>query len=249
MRQNKLLTSLRAGRATTGLWMNAGSPLLAELAAHAGLDWILLDTQHGYWGYNDILAATQVISATETTPVARVRRNDPALIGQLLDTGIMGVVVPMVNSPEEAQAAVDAMRYPPRGHRSVGGSRLGLYGEDYFDTANDKVLCAVMIETQQAAEQAEAILAIEGIDLGFIGPMDLALSMGVFGQEGAEHEAMIQHVLEAGQAQDVPMGIYCLTVEQAIERAEQGFQFMPCMTDLTFFQTSLGDMATRWKSR
>lgn len=248
MRENKVLRRLRAGKATMGLWMNSGSPLMAEMGAHAGFDWVLIDTQHGYWDYAETIAATQVISATDALPIARVARNDPQLIGRLLDMGILGIVVPLVNSPEEAAAAVDAMRYPPLGHRSVGGSRLSLYGDDYTVAANGEILAAVMIETRRAAEQAHEILSVPGVDMGFIGPVDLALSLGTFGQDSAVHEAMIQGVLRAGQDCGVPVGIYAMGLEDAVRRAEQGFQFMPCMNDLAFYQRGLTQVVSSWRA-
>lgn len=248
MRENKILRRLAAGEATMGLWMNSGSPLMAELGAHAGFDWVLIDTQHGYWDYAETIAATQVIGATDALPVARVARNDPQLIGRLLDIGIMGIVVPLVNSPEEAAAAVDAMRYPPLGHRSVGGPRLSLYGDDYTVAANSEILAAVMIETQEAAEQAREILSVPGVDMGFIGPVDLSLSMGTYGQQSAAHEAMIQSVLKAGQECGVPVGIYAMGLEDAMRRAKQGFQFMPAMNDLAHYQGGLQHVVSTWRA-
>ena len=235
MRQNQILRRLRNNETVYGFWLTSGSPILAEVAVHAGFEWLLLDTQHGYWTYEGIINALQVIGPTETVPVVRVARNDPALIGKLLDAGALGIVVPLVNSPEEAQQAVAAMRYPPEGKRSVGGSRLRLYGDDYFQKANEEILVAVMIERREAAEHAEEILAVPGVDCGFIGPGDLGLSLGTFGRESEEHEAMLLHVLAAGQACDVPVGMPCPDVQQARRRAEQGFRFLTCGSDTAAF--------------
>jgi len=229
--------------------MNVGSPILAEIAAHAGFDWILLDTQHGYWSDTELLSAFQVIAATETAPIARVLRNDFGLIGKLLDAGALGVVVPMVNSAEEAARAVAAMRYPPQGERSAGGSRLSFYGDDYFAAANPEIMVSVMIETRQAAERAAEILAVPGVDMGFIGPFDLGLSMGPSRYGSAEHEALIQGVLAAGKSCGVPVGIYCGTIEDAIRRAQQGFQLMPCATDTSFFSGGMRSLVKQWRSR
>ncbi len=246
MRQNQVLARLRAGEATMGLWMFSGSPLIAEGGAQAGFDWVLLDTQHGHWGTAELLAATQVVSASRTAPLARVLRNDPGLIGSLLDMGIMGIIVPLVNSAEEAALAVAAMRYPPLGQRSFGGQRLSYYGSDYYPAANHEVMAAVMIETGEAVERAEEILGVPGVDLGFIGPLDLALSLGVpFGS--AEHEAAIQHVLQAGRRRGVPVGIYTGTTQEAKRRAAQGFQFMPLVTDLPFLQQGLNAAVQEWR--
>ena len=231
MRQNRALAKLRAGEAIYGSWLTTGSPVLAEMAAQVGFDWLLLDTQHGYWTYEATLNAFQVIGATETVPVARVAWNDMALIGRLLDAGALGIVVPMVNSREEAERAAAAMRYPPEGQRSAGGSRLRLYGDDYFPNANAEVMLAVMIETREAAERAEEILSVPGVNGCFIGPGDLGLSMGTFGRESDEHEAMLLKVLAAGNACGVPVGLPCTSVQIAKQRAEQGFRLLTCTSD------------------
>lgn len=248
MRKNQVLAKLRAGQVTGGFWMNVPSPVLAELAAHAGFDWIVLDAQHGYWGYEALFSSMQVISATETVPLVRVLRNDPAAIGQVLDAGALGIIVPLVNSAEEAVAAVAAARYPPQGQRSIGGGRLRLYGDDYWAAANGEILVSAMIETRQAGEKAQEILSVPGVDLGFIGPVDLAQSMGV--EVGSEaHETMIQRVLAAGKACGTPVGIYCTNVEDAIRRAEEGFQFIPYIGDLAIFSGGIRDALRRWNAR
>ncbi len=249
MRKNQMLAKLRAGQPVAGCWMNCGSPVVAEIAAHAGFDWILLDTQHGYWDDSALLSAFQAISSTDTVPIARVLRNDPGLIGKLLDAGALGIIVPLVNSPQEAAQAVAAMRYPPEGQRSLGGSRLSFYGDDYFFTANKEIMVSMMIETREAAEHAAEILSVPGIDMGFIGPADLALSLGTFGRASAEHEALIEKVLAAGKACHVPMGIYCGSVEDAMRRAQQGFQFMPCVTDTSFISGGLCTILKQWHGR
>ena len=232
MRKNQLLAKLRAGEPVYGSWLTTGSPVLAEMAAQVGFDWLLLDTQHGYWTYEATINAFQVIGPTETVPVARVAWNDMALIGRLLDAGALGIVVPMVNSREEAERAAAAMRYPPEGQRSAGGSRLRLYGDDYFPNANSEVMLAVMIETRGAAERAEEILSVPGVDGCFIGPGDLGLSMGTFGRESEEHEAVLGKVLAAGNTCGVPVGLPCTNVQDAKRRAEQGFRLLTCASDI-----------------
>ena len=249
MRKNQTLAKIRAGQPTTGAWLNCGYAPLAEIAAHAGFDWVLLDGQHGYWGDEAFIAALTAIATTESTPLARVLRNDPGLIGKALDAGALGVIVPLVNTPEEAALAAKATRYAPQGYRSIGGSRRDFYGDDYTAKANDEIMLAVMIESREAAEHAAEIISVPGVDVGFIGPGDLALSMGTFGRVSAEHEAMVQKVLAAGKTCGVPVGIYCTTVEEAIKRAAQGFTFTPCMTDTTFFTQSWGAMAKKWRER
>jgi len=249
MRQNQALAKLRAGQPTVGFWMNTGSSLVAEFAARAGFDWILLDQQHGYWSDDALLAALQVIAPTDTVPLVRVLHNEPGLIGRALDAGALGVIVPLVNSATEAAQAVMAARYPPLGGRSAGGARNRLYGDDYFATANQEVLVAVMIETREAAERAAEIVAVPGVDVVFVGPGDLAFSLGTFGQKSALHEALIQQVLVAGRARRVPAGIYCSSIEEAIRRANEGFLFVPCGDDLSLVGQATRGLVKTWRGR
>ena len=140
---------------------------------------MLVDNQHGDWDDGTTLAAFRAISLGNATPVARVRQNDFYAIGRLLDWGVLGIVVPMVNTVDEARAAAFAMRYPPYGGRSFAGSLAVHYGPDYDTWADREVFLAVQIETAQAAEHADEIMAVEGVDGCWIGPMDLARSLGV----------------------------------------------------------------------
>ncbi|MBI3941369.1 MAG: hypothetical protein HY326_00015 [Chloroflexi bacterium] len=242
MRTNTVLAKLRAGESAYGLWLGTGSTVLAEEVAHAGLDWALIDTQHGYWSSETILSTLQILSHTETVPLARVAGNDPALIGRLLDAGALGVVVPMVNSRAEAQRAVASVRYPPQGSRSAGGTRLLQFGSDYFSAANPEIFLAVMIETVQAVEKAEEILSVPGVDCCFIGPGDLALDLGTYGRPSDRHAEAIQSLVDTGKRLGVPMGIYCPTLEVARQRTAQGFQFMNVGSDMSLFQRGLNEV-------
>src|ERR687895_1220012 len=150
------------GEAAFGYSLGLGSPLAAETLAHCGIDFLLLDTQHGSFGPDSTIAALMAMAAGTATPMARVARNDYTLIGRLLDEGVLGVVVPMVHSAADAKAAADACRFPPVGTRSWGWGRAAQYGDDYADAVNDQILVMVQIESAQAAENAEAILAKPG---------------------------------------------------------------------------------------
>lgn len=235
MRKNRLLSKLRSGQPAFGVWLCVGSPILAEEAAHLGFDWALLDAQHGHWGYETMLNACQVLGLAETELVIRAPYNDPAQIGLVMDAGTLSVTVPMVNSREEAQRAVAAARYPPQGMRSAASSRVFLYGSDYLEKANEEIMVTIMIETQEAAERADEILSTPGVDGCLIGPSDLALSMGVFGRETKEYEALIQRVLKAGKRHGVIVGFPAGTVEEALKRADQGFQLLTCGSDIGAF--------------
>lgn len=235
MRKNRLLAKLRSGKPAFGIWLCVGSPILAEEAARVGFDWVLVDTQHGYWGHDAMINTFQVVGQTETELVARAAWNDTARIGQLLDAGALSLIVPMVNSRDEARQVVAAMRFPPKGIRSAGGSRTLLHSPNYFNEANEEIMVTVMIETVEAAERADEILSVPGVDCCLIGSGDLALSMGMLGSETEAHEKVIRKVLETGRRHGVAMGFPAGTVEEALKRADQGFQLLTCGSDIGAF--------------
>jgi 4-hydroxy-2-oxoheptanedioate aldolase len=172
--------------------------------------------------------------------MARVAWNDPQLIKRLLDGGAMGLVVPMVCSVEEAQAAVKAMKYPPEGIRSAGGGRATVYGADYMQWANDEVAVIVMIEHIEAVKKARDILSVPGVDGCFIGPGDLSWSMGLRGKlPNADHEAAIQEVLKAGKAVGTPVGLHCYSAEAVNTRIEQGFQFLAMASEAAYMRNAI----------
>lgn len=219
-----------AGQPAVGIVLGMGSPTVAGIVARSGFDFVLVDYQHGDWDDASALSAFRAISLGSVVPMARVRQNDFYAIGRALDRGALGIVVPMVNSPDEARAAAFAMRYPPQGGRSFAGSLAVHYGLDYDAWANQEVFLAVQIETAQAAERAEEILAVEDVDGCWIGPMDLARSMGV--TPGAQvHEDAIQRVLDACHKTGKIPGVYTPNVTTANSRIEQGFRFVTAADD------------------
>ena len=179
MRENHALHKMRAGEPAIGAAVGLGAPLAAELLSLAGFDFVLVDGQHGIWDDQSMMAAFRSICLGSAVPMARVSENNYYSIGRLLDRGLLGVVVPLVNSPEEAAAAARAVRYPPAGQRSIGPTGTLIHGEDYVARVNDEVFLAVQIESQTAVERAEEILSVDGVDGCWVGPGDLGLSMGV----------------------------------------------------------------------
>lgn len=231
---NAVKQKMLAGQPALGIVLGMGSPTAAGIAARAGFDFVLVDNQHGDWDDATTLAAFRAISLGEAVPMARVRQNDFYAIGRLLDRGALGLAVPMVNSPEEARAAAFAMRYPPAGGRSYADSLAVHYGPDYTRWANDEVFLALQIETAQAVAQAEAILAVDGVDGCWIGPFDLGRSMGVDLRTpaGAQaHEDAILRVLDACHKTGKIPGIYTPNVATAHRRLAQGFLFVTAADD------------------
>ncbi len=225
MLKNRALEKIRAGQPAFGLSMSMGESVVAEWFARSGFDFIWIDEQHGTFNRDSLLRTIQVIGPTDTVPIVRVGSNEFFRIGRALDAGAMGIIVPMVNSAEEAEAAVHAANYPPRGGRSRGGARLGLFAEDYSDHANESILVAVMVETKQAVDRVAEIARVDGVDVIFIGPGDLSLSLGC--EMGSkEHEAAIIEVLEQARDAGTASGIACPTPEEALRRADQGFKLV-----------------------
>lgn len=219
----------RAAEPTFGAWCTIPSPWTAELAARSGHDWVTIDTQHGLIGYDAMLPMLQAIGATGVTSLVRVWWNDPGAIMKALDAGAGGVIVPMVNSVDEARAAVGACRYPPDGYRSMGPIRARAISSEWR-----LPLCIVMIETVEAVSRAGEILAVPGIDAVFIGPNDLAVSAGLdSGYEGRhpEHRKLILSVLDAAQARGVTAGIMCGTPAVAQQWCEAGFRMLALQSD------------------
>ena len=234
MKKNIVKEKLAAGKPTVGTWLAMGSWLAAEYMAHIGFDWLVVDTEHTPIGFENTVHCFQSICSTDTVPLSRVAWNDRTLIGRLLDGGAMGLVVPMVNSPEEAERAVASMKYPPEGSRSISGGRAKLYGADYLDRANDEIAVIVQIEHIDAVNKVEGILSVPGIDSCFVGPSDLAGSMGLKPDiecRHPDHAAAIMQVLETAKRLGVPAGIHCGNSKAANMRIEQGFQFVAVASD------------------
>jgi 4-hydroxy-2-oxoheptanedioate aldolase len=229
MRANVVRGLWKEDRAAIGCLLTLHSPLMAEVMGHVGFDWLGVDLQHSETNLAQIQGMFQAISSTPTMPFTRVAGNDSILIQRVLDLGAYGIIVPYVQSVEEARAAVRAAKYPPLGERSWGPIRGALYGgADYFEHANAETVVIVMLETRQAVKQARAILSVPGIDGCFIGPNDLSVSYGGLPERGVlpAAEAGIQEVLAAVRETGTIAGIQTYTAEEATMRAGQGFRFI-----------------------
>jgi len=206
---NPFKTALAAHRAQTGLWLSMADPYMAEVSATAGFDWLLIDGEHAPNDLRSTLAALQAVAPHPAQPVVRAVQGDTALIKQLLDIGAKNLLVPMVDTAEQARALVSATRYPPLGIRGVG-SAVGRASQwsartDYLDVADSEVCLLVQVETVKALSNLAEICAVDGIDGVFIGPADLAASMGHRGRPGhpevqAAIEAAMQTIVASGKA-------------------------------------------------
>ncbi|MDP2949317.1 MAG: aldolase/citrate lyase family protein [Chloroflexota bacterium] len=235
MRPNKVKQQWRQGQPSVGTWLSLGDPLAAEILAHVGFDWLTVDMEHNAIDLADAQALFQAIATTDTVPMVRVPWNDPQIIKRVLDIGAYGVVIPNVKDRGEAEQAAQACRYPPQGIRGIGTLRGHLYGgPDYTDRANEEIAVIAMIEHIDAVARAEEIMTTPGIDAVFIGPNDLAASMGLplgLDNPHPEHQAAVARVLEAGKRLGLPVGIHCGSVQAVNQRIAEGFLWLALSSD------------------
>jgi 4-hydroxy-2-oxoheptanedioate aldolase len=244
MQRNTMQQKLLAGESVFGVASSIRSATAAGVLARAGSDYVLIDCQHGEWDDASRLDAMRAVYLQNVTPVTRVRSNDFGLIGRALDSGALGVVVPMVNTAAEASAAAFAMRYPPRGGRSFGDNLSVNLGLDYPAGANDEVFLAVQIETAQGLANVDAIMAVEGVDGCWLGPADLALSLGV--KQGApEHTDAIRRVLQACRRAGKIPGMFAGTTDIARRWMDEGYQFVTVSCDLSVLEGATQEILSK----
>jgi len=227
------LRSRLAQRLPLGVfWMNTGSATVLELAANAKPDAIVIDAQHGLWDRQTMEYA--VGAANPHAPVlVRTAENRPIAIGQALDAGAEGVIVPLIETGEEAAAAVSAARFPPHGTRSAGGVRpLSRDFATYYAQANAGTVVGVMIETARAVQNATAIANTPGIDFVLIGTGDLALSLATFPTQDPRHELACRAVFDACKASGVPCAIFTGNIDDAIKRRHEGYGLVVVANDI-----------------
>jgi 4-hydroxy-2-oxoheptanedioate aldolase len=235
MRENGIRTIWKNGGAVINGWLAIPNVFSAETMAHQGWDSLTIDLQHGVVDYQAAIPMLTAISTTPTTPVVRVPWLEPGILMKMLDAGAYGVICPMVNTREDAQKLVAYTHYAPRGTRSFGPIRALLYGgADYPQRANDTIVTFAMIETQQALDNLDSILSVEGLDAIYIGPSDLSLALGctpTFDDVDPPVAQAIDHILERAKAHGLTAGIHNGTPEAALKRIAKGFQFVTISSD------------------
>ena len=224
------------GEFLAGTWCNLGSSLTAEVAGLAGFDWVLLDLEHGAGDHSELLPQLQAVAATPAAPVVRVAWNDPVRFKRVLDLGAAGVMVPFVNTADEARLAVQAMRYPPQGVRGMArftrAAGFGWEFDDYARRANAELLTVVQIETAQAVANAADIAAVDGADVLFVGPTDLSTNLGVpLTWDEAEFRGALQQVVTACRQAGKAAGILLSGPAQVEQAVADGFRFVALGSD------------------
>jgi 4-hydroxy-2-oxoheptanedioate aldolase len=230
MRISILRQAFANGETAVNGWVSGDSRYLAEVLSNCGFDAVTIDLQHGMFGLDGALGLIQAVSAGPSMPMVRCSSLDAAQIGKLLDGGAYGVICPSIDTPEQARQLVRACRYPPRGARSFGPSRGLLYGgPDYVEHFEEEVLVWAMIESAQALENVEDIVAVEGIDGVYVGPNDLALSLGHRPGSRAPApqvaEAMLR-IMEAAHEAGRVAGAFCADGAAGAELADIGYDMV-----------------------
>ena len=242
MERLPLRNALAEKRLSIGSWIQIGHPAVAEILSTIGFEWIAVDCEHtdiDIKGYADVIRG---MHGRPPVPLARVRENDVMAIRQVLDAGAKGVIVPLVNTAEQAEQAVRAAKYPPEGIRGFAFCRANDWGinfSSYCNEANREVAVIVMIETKQAVDNVDAILAVEGVDGVFIGPYDMSGSYGVTGQ--TSHPLVLEacrRVVDACQRHGKAAGIHVVNpTEEAVTGAiKDGFTFLALGMDTVFLE-------------
>src|SRR6266702_4364330 len=242
MRTNQVKEKLKRGEPALGAWLSLPSVPAARIMARLGFDWLVVDMEHS--AQNPVLMADMVATIADAgtcAPMVRVPTNSVEWFKWALDAGAWGVVVPMVNSREEAQRAVEYTKYPPLGARSIGGA-FGPYGcgitnwPDYAQTANDEIIVILQIESRQALQHLDDILSVPGIDVAFVGPNDLHAQLGLtpsIGGAEPEFVAALERILAAAQKHHITTGIFSGDGEAAAERIRPGFQMINVTAEIS----------------
>ena len=241
MKRNPVKAALKAGKPQLGTWLSLGNTYATRVMARVGFAWLTVDMEHSPIDISQAATLFGVIAEAGCVPLARVPRGTHENIKRVLDAGAWGIVVPMVNTVEEARLAVAAAKYPPLGNRSIGGGLHALNFDaaagDYYNKANDEILVVLQTESPQGGENAEAIYSLPGVDAIFVGPNDLTFQMR--SSDGVDPapdqlEAMLQRVLAAGKKVGTPVGLHVQTIDDARKRMDQGWQFLAIGSELRF---------------
>ena len=241
--KTRLQDAWAAGRAAINGWLAVPSPVTAELTAKADLDSVTVDLQHGLIDYQAALVMLQAMSASGVTPIARAPWLEPGLIMKLLDAGALGIICPMINTPEDAENLVRYTRYAPRGVRSFGPTRAAFaYGAHYWTKANESVVTLAMIETAEALENLDEIVSTPDLSGVYIGPSDLSLSMGRTPK--LDHDdpivlSAIERIRESAHRAGIKAGIHCLSPAYAKSMIDGGFDLVTVGSDLRIYLAAL----------
>jgi 4-hydroxy-2-oxoheptanedioate aldolase len=243
MRPNRLRDVLASGTPAITGWVSVDSPYLAEVLSYSGYDAVTVDLQHGMFGLGSAVTLLQAVGAGPAVPLARCPSHDPATIGKLLDAGAYGIICPAVDDATQAAAFVRACRYPPAGARSFGPSRGLLYGgPDYLSRADDTILTWAMVESAESLANLQEILSTPGLDGIYVGPNDLALSLGEVpgpGQPSPQVLAALLRIAEAARSAGLWAGVFCADPAMARQMIEIGYHLVTPGNDVGILRAAV----------
>ena len=244
---------IRNGEAVNGCWLNLGSSITAEIVGQAGFDWVLIDLEHGAGEEKDVLSQLQALQHSNTAAIVRVESAERQRIHRVLDAGAEGVMCPHIDSTADARKVVDGLRYPPGGSRGVAkmvrASGFGKNFAEYYSNANENIVGVVQIETPEALRHLDEIAAIDGVDVLFIGPADLTMSLGIFGQ--FDHHLFtdaVKATVAAAQKAGKTAGILIFNPDEYTRYYELGIRMIACGADATFVAEGSRNMAGKLQS-
>ena len=244
LRVNRVKATLEEGGISVGSWMSMGHESIAEIMSAAGFDWIVIDLEHSVIDIGKLHSLILAIESSGSVPLARLTSNDSSLAKRVMDAGAYGLIIPMVNSAEDARLAVTSIKYPPYGRRSVGIARAHGYGpgfDDYVRIANDESLLIIQVEHIESVCNIDEILSVEGIDGLLIGPYDLSGSLGVPGElNHPKVEEAKRTVLEGAKERGIAAGIHVVypSIDEFKKCLEEGYRFIAFGSDILFLGES-----------
>jgi len=250
---NAFTHALQEGRKQIGLWVSLRNNFAAEVVAHSGYDWVLVDMEHSPNDLSTVLSQLQVFASTQSTAIVRPDWNDPVLVKRLLDLGAPGLLFPMIQSVGEAEKAVAATRYPPRGIRGVSATtRANGFGRmsDYFDRVEDETTIILQLETRLAIENAEAIGTVDGVSGVFFGPADIAADIGQLGKPLCDEVwELVMPAARNLMDRGVPVGTLVPDPDFAARLFNEGFSFVACGADLSLLAKGADALLATMKTK
>jgi 4-hydroxy-2-oxoheptanedioate aldolase len=244
---------IRNGETLIGCWLNLGSTITAEIVGMAGFDWVLIDLEHGIGAESDVLHQLQAMEHTPAAAVVRVESYERQRFHRILDLGAEGIMCPRINNPAEAQRAACAMRYPPEGVRGVAqmvrATNFGANSADYLASSKDTLVGIVQVESEQVLNCLDDIAAIDGIDVLFVGPSDLSMALGVFGQ--LDHPRFVEALkttAAAAKKAGKATGVLMRDPQEFKKYHDLGYRFIACGADATFVASGARTMVSTLNS-
>lgn len=243
MSKNPLRQKLQAQQTTYGMWVTLESASVTEAAIALGLDWIVIEMEHGHLDWREVIEHCRVVAGTQTAALVRIPETQQSLVKRALDIGADGIIVPMVGHASELQKAYEFGRYPPRGIRGVGGERAvkwGLHWDEYLKQADTETMIIPLIESKAGVENIDSILEVDGLEAIFFGPADMSASYGYLGQwEGPGVANAILQTQAKATAKGISSGVMARSPSEAVVRREQGFHMVALGADLNLMIASL----------